>query len=183
MMNEPEENDFSHKIHIKAYPTVELGGIVWAYMGPPEKMPPSPKFAWTQVPEAQRNVTKVIQESNWLQGLEGGHRHPPRADHAPRCITENTTRGGFKPSNPFVAGKAPKLVVDLTNYGYQYAGVRSLGETQSTSAPIISSCRSIGSGLRSPKPARQWTPAISGCRWMTRTPWCSTGSSAKDGSD
>jgi phthalate 4,5-dioxygenase len=129
MMNEPEENDFKHKIHIKAYPTVELGGLIWAYMGPPEKMPPAPKFAWTQVPESRRHVTKVVQENNWLQGLEGGLD----TSHAPimhRAITENTTRGGFKPSNPFVAGKAPKLVVDLTDYGYQYAGLRALGESQ-----------------------------------------------------
>jgi phthalate 4,5-dioxygenase oxygenase subunit len=129
MMNEPEEHDFKHKIHIKAYPTIELGGLIWAYLGPIEKMPPAPKFAWTQVPETQRHVTKVIQENNWLQGLEGGLD----TSHAPimhRAITENTTRGGFKPSNPFVAGRAPKLVVDLTDYGYQYAGLRELGETQ-----------------------------------------------------
>ncbi|HEX3992841.1 MAG TPA: Rieske 2Fe-2S domain-containing protein, partial [Acetobacteraceae bacterium] len=72
MMNEPAENDFKHKIHTKAYPTVELGGIIWAYMGPAEKMPPAPKFAWTQAPEARRHVTKVIQDNNWLQALEGG---------------------------------------------------------------------------------------------------------------
>ena len=126
MMNEPEEHDFKHKIHIKTYPTIELGGLIWAYMGPAEKMPPAPKFAWTQVPEAQRHVTKVIQESNWLQGLEGGLD----TSHAPimhRALTETTTRGGFKPSNPFVRGKAPKLVVDLTDYGYQYSGIRELG--------------------------------------------------------
>ena len=127
MMNEPEENDFKHKIHTTAYPTVELGGLIWAYLGPSEKMPPAPKFAWTQVPETQRHVTKVIQESNWLQGLEGGID----TSHAPimhRALTETTTRGGFKPSNPFVRGKAPKLVVDLTDYGYQYAGLRALDE-------------------------------------------------------
>ena len=37
MMNEPEEYDFKHKVRITAYPTCELGGIVWAYMGPAEK--------------------------------------------------------------------------------------------------------------------------------------------------
>jgi len=118
-MNEPEENDFKHKVHIKAYPTAELGGLIWAYLGPPEKMPPAPKFAWT----------KVIQESNWLQGLEGGLD----TSHAPimhRALTETTTRGGFKPSSPFVRGKAPKLVVDLTDYGYQYSGIRPLGDTE-----------------------------------------------------
>ena len=38
-LNEPEELQFKHKVHITAYPTVELGGVVWAYMGPPDKMP------------------------------------------------------------------------------------------------------------------------------------------------
>jgi phenylpropionate dioxygenase-like ring-hydroxylating dioxygenase large terminal subunit len=129
MMNEPPENDFSHKVHATAYPTVELGGVVWAYLGPPERTPPLPRFAWTQAPEARRHVTKVIQECNWLQGLEGGID----TSHAPilhRLISETSTRGGFKPSNPFVRGKAPQLVVDLTDYGYQYAGLRPLGETE-----------------------------------------------------
>ena len=36
MMNEPEENDFKHKVRLTAYPTCELGGIVWAYLGPAE---------------------------------------------------------------------------------------------------------------------------------------------------
>jgi len=129
MMNEPEETDFSHKVHVTAYPTCELGGIVWAYLGPPDQQPAKPAFAWTKAPETHRHVTKVIEECNWLQALEGGID----TSHAPilhRLISETSTRGGFKPSNPFVRGKAPKLVVDLTDYGYQYAGVRPLGEDE-----------------------------------------------------
>ncbi|HEX5318291.1 MAG TPA: Rieske 2Fe-2S domain-containing protein [Stellaceae bacterium] len=127
-LNEPEELQFKHKVHITAYPTVEMGGIVWAYMGPADKMPAPPKFAWTQAPEARRHVTKVIQECNYLQGLEGGID----TSHAPilhRLLTDNSTRGGMKPSSPFVRGKAPHLVVDLTDYGYQYAGIRPLGDS------------------------------------------------------
>jgi phthalate 4,5-dioxygenase oxygenase subunit len=41
-MNEPEENQFEHKVRVTAYPTCELGGLVWAYMGPAEKIPPLP---------------------------------------------------------------------------------------------------------------------------------------------
>ncbi|HYU13384.1 MAG TPA: hypothetical protein VEK82_12465, partial [Stellaceae bacterium] len=115
------------KVHLTAYPTCELGGIVWAYLGPAEKMPPLPKFAWTQVPEERRHVTKVIEECNYLQALEGGID----TSHAPilhRLLTDNSTRGGIKPSSPFVRGKAPKLVVDVTDYGYLYAGIRPLGD-------------------------------------------------------
>ncbi len=129
MMNEPAEYDFSHKVQVAAYPTIELGGIVWAYMGPPSQMPAPPKFAWTQAAETHRHVTKVIQECNWLQALEGGID----TSHAPilhRLISETSTRGGFKPSSPFVRGKAPKLEIDVTDYGYQYAGVRPLGEDE-----------------------------------------------------
>src|SRR5499426_138181 len=128
MLNEPEELHFKDKIHITSYPTEELGGIVWAYMGPPERTPPPPRFAWTQAPESHRHVSKVIQETNWLQGLEGGID----TSHAPilhRLLRVDSRRPGFKPTNPFVRGKAPRLVVDVTDYGYQYAGIRPLDET------------------------------------------------------
>jgi phenylpropionate dioxygenase-like ring-hydroxylating dioxygenase large terminal subunit len=127
MMNEPEELTFKDKVSITSYPTVEVGGIVWTYMGPPALRPAPPDFAWTRAPESHRHVSKVIQESNWLQGLEGGID----TSHAPilhRLLTTDTTRPGFKPTNPFVRGKAPNLVVDLTDYGYQYAGLRPLDE-------------------------------------------------------
>jgi phenylpropionate dioxygenase-like ring-hydroxylating dioxygenase large terminal subunit len=128
-LNEPEEHQFKHKVRLIAYPTCELGGIVWAYLGPADKIPPPPKFAWTQVPQERRNVTKVIEQCNWLQALEGGID----TSHAPilhRLLTDSSTRGGIKPSNPFVRGKAPSLRVDLTDYGYLYAGVRPLGDAQ-----------------------------------------------------
>jgi phthalate 4,5-dioxygenase oxygenase subunit len=127
MMNEPEEQQFKDKVFIASYPTVEVGGVVWAYMGPPERKPAPPAFAWTRVPATHIQVSKVIQESNWLQGLEGGID----TSHAPilhRLLATNTTRPGFKPDNPFVRGKAPTLEVDITDYGYRYAGVRPLDE-------------------------------------------------------
>jgi phenylpropionate dioxygenase-like ring-hydroxylating dioxygenase large terminal subunit len=125
MMNEPDELSFKHKIRQTSYPTVELGGLIWAYLGPSELTPPLPKFAWTQSPATHRHVSKVIQECNWLQALEGGID----TSHAPilhRLITTNTKRPGISPTSPFVRGRAPTLVVDLTDWGYQYAGLRPL---------------------------------------------------------
>ena len=126
-MNEPEP--FCHKVHLTAYPTAELGGVVWAYMGPPERTPALPKFAWTQAPESHRHVSKVIQECNWLQALEGGLD----TSHAPimhRLLKDNAGRGGINPSSAYVRAKAPSIVVDLTDYGYQYAGIRALGDDE-----------------------------------------------------
>ena len=148
---------------------------MWAYLGPPEKMPPPPKFAWTQVPEARRHVTKVVEECNWLQALEGGID----TSHAPilhRLLTDNSTRGGIKPSSPFVRGKAPNLVVDITDYGYLYAGIRPLGDSDVHIRSYhfvhaVPSDPAVAVGKR----AGRAMPATSGSRWMTTTAWSTTG--------
>ncbi len=72
MPNEPPESNFKHKIKHLAYPCRERGGMVWAYMGPPELIPETPQFEFLAVPDDHRYITKRIQECNWLQALEGG---------------------------------------------------------------------------------------------------------------
>jgi nitrite reductase/ring-hydroxylating ferredoxin subunit len=52
--SEPAENGFCSKIKLKSYPCVELGDVIWTYMGPPDLQPPLPGFEWTQVPQSHR---------------------------------------------------------------------------------------------------------------------------------
>ena len=54
------------------YPLVERGGILWTYMGPPDRQPPLPEWEFAMVPDSHRFVSKRWQECNWLQALEGG---------------------------------------------------------------------------------------------------------------
>jgi phthalate 4,5-dioxygenase oxygenase subunit len=117
MMNEPPELNFKNKVRAIAYPTVEVGSIIWAYMGPPELQPPLPNFAWTQVPETHRHVTKVIQECNWLQALEGG------IDTSHAQILHRDFTPTIGPTSRGARGGAPTVEVDMTNYGYRYAGI------------------------------------------------------------
>ena len=127
MMNEPPDSDFKDKVHIKSYPTLEQGGVVWAYLGPEERRPAPPNFEWIQVPPGFRHVSKNRQECNWLQGLEGGID----TAHAPilhRTITTETSRAGIRVDSDLVTGGAPAVEVDVTDYGYRYAAVRSLGD-------------------------------------------------------
>jgi len=70
--SEPEESGYCRKIKLKSYPMIERGGVLWAYMGPPDKVPPPPEWEFAAVPAAQRYVSKRLQESNWLQAMEGG---------------------------------------------------------------------------------------------------------------
>jgi len=60
------------RMHIKAYPCVERGGIVWTYMGPADKMPAPPELEWCTLPPEHVFVSKRLQYCNYLQAMEGG---------------------------------------------------------------------------------------------------------------
>ncbi|MQA97648.1 MAG: Rieske 2Fe-2S domain-containing protein [Streptosporangiales bacterium] len=70
--SEPETSTFKDRIKLKAYPCVELAGIVWTYMGPPEHRPALPELEWVRLDADRRFVSKRWQESNYLQAMEGG---------------------------------------------------------------------------------------------------------------
>jgi len=70
--SEPPESGFCQRIKLKSYPLVESGGILWAYMGPPQAEPKLPVFEWTEVPATHRYFSKRWQECNYLQAMEGG---------------------------------------------------------------------------------------------------------------
>ena len=71
----PSEGDngpMRKRMKLKGYPCIELGGVVWTYMGPPELRPEPPAFEWAHVAPERRFVSKRLQECNYLQALEGG---------------------------------------------------------------------------------------------------------------
>lgn len=67
-----ENTDFCKQIKQKSYPLVEKGGVLWAYLGDPARQPPLPEYEFCNVGPAQRFMSKRLQESNWLQAMEGG---------------------------------------------------------------------------------------------------------------
>jgi phenylpropionate dioxygenase-like ring-hydroxylating dioxygenase large terminal subunit len=70
--SEPVESGFCRKIKLKSYPLVKRGPVLWTYMGSPERQPPLPEYEFASVPPDQCFVSKRLQESNWLQAMEGG---------------------------------------------------------------------------------------------------------------
>ena len=70
--SEPDNPRLCQRMKLKSYPLLERGGVLWAYMGPPERQPAPPAYEWIDVPPAQRHVSKRLQESNYLQAMEGG---------------------------------------------------------------------------------------------------------------
>lgn len=123
MPSEPAGTPLQAKVKIKAYPVVEKGGILWAYMGPKDKQPAPPDYEWLRAPETHRFVSKTLEKCNYLQGLEGGldtahvsflHRNDLSSD------LSLAARDG-----------APRLEVEITDYGYNYTSFRNAGDNKS----------------------------------------------------
>jgi len=70
--SEPASSGFAQKIKLKSYPTVEAGGVIWAYLGPPAEQPAAPSFEWVNLPSSHVYISKRWQECNYLQAMEGG---------------------------------------------------------------------------------------------------------------
>ena len=70
--SEPEESGMRGRIKLKSYPCVEHGGVIWAYLGPPEQKPELPALEWTLVGPERRYISKRLQDCNYLQAMEGG---------------------------------------------------------------------------------------------------------------
>jgi phenylpropionate dioxygenase-like ring-hydroxylating dioxygenase large terminal subunit len=71
---EPDGNPYRGKLHQGAYPTVEDSGLVFAYLGPPEKRPPFRRFASYDAPGARLELAEHIggniKPCNWLQIMD-----------------------------------------------------------------------------------------------------------------
>jgi nitrite reductase/ring-hydroxylating ferredoxin subunit len=70
--SEPDESGVKKGIKLRSYPAIEQGEVIWIYMGPPELRPAPPALEWTLVAPERRFVSKRLQESNYLQAIEGG---------------------------------------------------------------------------------------------------------------
>ena len=58
------------KFKLGAYPIKELNGIIFAYMGPPEKIPEFPHYDAYETPYTKRSPYKINYNCNWIQVLD-----------------------------------------------------------------------------------------------------------------
>jgi phthalate 4,5-dioxygenase len=136
MPNEPPEYAFAGKVRTIAYPTREFGGVIWAYLGPADRLPELPKLEWARVPESHRYVSKRRQETNYLQAVEGGidssHSNFLHASVEAFQVTDAYRERVKNSSNLrakyHVLDKSPRFTVKKTDYGLIIAVRRNAEE-------------------------------------------------------
>lgn len=152
---EPPDSMFKDRLYHRAYPTLEYKGMVFAYMGPPEKRPEFPIYdafdmpGYRAVPQERRHQSD-IQACNWLQlaennmdpvhriflhGLEDGRakldQYRPGAD--PGGSRGGYVDAGLKQWEAHVAGQRDDMQRHVIEYqetpsGMMYIDTRRMGE-------------------------------------------------------
>jgi phenylpropionate dioxygenase-like ring-hydroxylating dioxygenase large terminal subunit len=122
MPSEPPYSKFRLRVSIKAYPTHEAGGVIWAYMGPQERMPAPPDYEWMRAPATHRRVSKTGEQCNFLQGIEGG------IDTAHSSFAHNNDLDNSRLLRS--RDTHPRLEVDRREHGFTYASVRNISDDQ-----------------------------------------------------
>lgn len=134
MPNEPAGTTFIDKVKARSYPTRERGGVIWAYLGPPESVPELPMMEWNTVPDENRYVTKVLVDCNYLQAMEGDIDSSHSAFLHSRVGSAEIDRGSadffrLEQLRKFsFKDKAPKFFLVETDYGFLVGARRSGGE-------------------------------------------------------
>lgn len=145
--NMPEESRFKDRNTILSYPVREAGGLIWAYLGPPERQPAFPDYFWFHVPPESLNLTEFVLPCNYLQVHEGSidsshlsvlHRgmNLKRATPDPEVMRlggvvrfegwpGQTMKPGSYIDNIPSEDMAPAFEVQNTDFGFQYAALRS----------------------------------------------------------
>ena len=126
MASEPADSRMRN-LKARAYPAQEAGGFVWVWMGDVDSVRPFRDPAWAPSPATKISIVKIHAACNWAQVLEGSidsaHSSSLHSTNMPTAEVEGSTAtetAWLRPSND----KAPKLEVELTDYGFHYAAIR-----------------------------------------------------------
>ncbi len=125
MPNEPAESDFKHKVKATAFPAAEYAGLIWIYMGPPDKQPPLPRYQWCARPDAdQTTANKWLQESNYAQALEG-NIDSSHVGFLHRTFDHQTFRAGGR-----LESTQQVTATRETDFGFVYGARRNAADGQ-----------------------------------------------------
>jgi len=112
---------FHERIQHPAYPCVEKGGLIFAYLGPGEP-PLLPAYEFLDSRPEFRFVTKYLQECNYLQANEGN------IDQTHLSYLHRRLSYSSGDSQAYLAADtAPTLEPEITDFGLRLYSVRRTG--------------------------------------------------------
>jgi len=122
MANVPPHQDFKHKVHAKAYKTVERNGLIWVYMGDQSKVPALPDLEANLCPADQMDINFQFRECNWLQAVEGEIDTSHLGFLHYGAVPDKLTTRDINTYS--VKNRTPEYMAQETDYGLMYGAYR-----------------------------------------------------------
>ena len=127
--SEPEDSRLHGRVRTGAYPVRESGGLVWTYLGPAGPVPDFLPPPWAG---KEFRIAKIHQRCNWAQSLEGAidsaHSSALHSSNirpgGPGARTRAAEGGTVSVLSRPSADRAPRIAVEMTEYGFRYAAIR-----------------------------------------------------------
>jgi phenylpropionate dioxygenase-like ring-hydroxylating dioxygenase large terminal subunit len=122
---EPPGSNFKYTVKHPAYPVVEAGGLIFAYLGPPDKQPPFPRYHQLFSENGVRVTGNggYIEQCNVFQAM-----HDNSIDHWHNEIAHGWYRG-TEHTKSLLYGEDGQLITpiqwDRTPWGVRYTAVRA----------------------------------------------------------
>jgi phenylpropionate dioxygenase-like ring-hydroxylating dioxygenase large terminal subunit len=132
---EPPESRYKDEIRHPAYPVVERGGLILAYLGKDEP-PLLPSYEFLNARPEHRFLQKTFMECNYLQALEGDI-DPAHISFLHRSLQRRplgrkdarTVPGSDTSAAAFVrADRRPRLEAERTDFGLRNYAIRDAGD-------------------------------------------------------
>jgi phenylpropionate dioxygenase-like ring-hydroxylating dioxygenase large terminal subunit len=121
MPSEPIESTYKSKVRATAYPCVERGGLIWAYLGPRSTPPPLPDLEPNMLAGSTLQIYQ--RECNWVQALEGDIDTCHTVFlHLGHVAADDTAPGTW--ARYALSDRAPRYEVADTDFGVMYGAYR-----------------------------------------------------------
>lgn len=129
---------FKDRIRGRTFPVREVGGMVWAYLGPLDKLPTFPHWPWMDQPESNRIVTRHMEECNFVQVIEGlvDSSHLGLLHINGLRASGNADLDYAKKVNSMQFNLAPSHDGEDTEFGFYYAALREGANPQTDPAEV-----------------------------------------------
>jgi phthalate 4,5-dioxygenase oxygenase subunit len=123
--NAPNGDRIKGNMKTRAFPTVERGGMVWAYFGPEELRPELPAAEVFEAPDSHRHIVKLIAHGNYLQFAEGDIDSSHVSFLHSRL--DGVALAGSRLNAFAFQDRSPRWTVRPTDYGLMLAAQRDAG--------------------------------------------------------
>jgi phthalate 4,5-dioxygenase oxygenase subunit len=124
--NCPEGPTLKNKVRTTAYPAMERGGIIWAYMGPADKIPPFPEAEVFNAPASHRHIVKIKTRGNFAQ-MQEGDVDSSHVSFLHSSVDNSLLSDSRVNPNTFV-DKSPRWFTMDTDYGLMLSAQRTVDD-------------------------------------------------------